>query len=95
MIELRIKEILKNKGMTAKKLAEDIGKAPQYVNSIINGGKGASLNTLQEVAEALKVPVSSLFADYDTTHLATGSQSAKCPYCGNPINIKIEQQTKT
>jgi hypothetical protein len=64
MVELRIKDILKEKGLTSKALSEKLGKAPQYINNIINGGKGVSLNTLNDIAEELKVPFSSLFADY-------------------------------
>lgn len=64
MIELRIKDILKEKGLTSKALAERLGKAPQYVNNIINGGKGVSLNTLNDIATELNVPISSLFADF-------------------------------
>ena len=37
-ITLRIKDILHEKGITAKSLAESMGKAPQYLNNIINGG---------------------------------------------------------
>ena len=89
MTELRIKEILKEKGMTAKSLAESMGKAPQYMNSIINGGKGASLNTLQEIATALDVPVASLFADYKVDAV---TPFITCPNCGT--HIKIETKTE-
>lgn len=87
MAELRIKEILKEKGMTAKSLADSIGKAPQYLNNIINGGKGASLNTLQEIADALHVPMASLFADYKSSE----GTVVTCPKCGAKLNITIEK----
>ena len=87
MAELRIKEILKERNMTAKSLAESMGKKPQYINSIINGGKGASINTLEEVAKHLDVPISSLFADYT---INSGSGNYTCPYCGKELHIKIE-----
>lgn len=73
MVELRIKDILKEKGLTSKALAEKLGKAPQYINNVINGGKGVSLNTLNDIAEELKVPFSSLFADYASLEDVTGS----------------------
>lgn len=91
MIELRIKEVLKEKGMTAKSLSEKMNKAPQYINNIINGGKGASLNTLSEIASVLNVPVSSLFADYKSSSTIPSSETAiKCPKCGEKIKIKVE-----
>lgn len=59
---LYIKDILKAKGITSKELATMLGKAPQYISNIINGGKGASISTLEEIAAALKVPMWQLFA---------------------------------
>ena len=86
MVELRIKEILKERDMTVKSLADSMGKTPQYVGNVINGGKGASLNKLQEIADALEVPVSSLFADYKRT-----SQTIICPKCGTKMTFTIEE----
>ena len=54
MVELRIKEILKERKMTSKSLAEGMGKAPQYVSNVINGGKGVSINSLEEIAKYLE-----------------------------------------
>ena len=88
MVELRIKEILKKRNMTAKSLAESMGKTPQYINSIINGGKGASLKTLEEVAKHLDVPISSLFADYNSDK--SNASPNRCPYCGKELKIRIE-----
>ena len=39
-----------------------MGKAPQYVSNIINGGKGASISTLVDVAKVLDVEFRDLFA---------------------------------
>lgn len=74
MIELRIKDILKEKGLTSKALAERLGKAPQYVNNVINGGKGVSLNTLNDIANELEVPVASLFTDYSSASKVAGDR---------------------
>lgn len=85
MIELRIKDILKEKGITNKSLAERLGKAPQYINNIINGGKGVSLNTLNDIATELKMPVSSLFADYPPAEVAVGCDFVAFIKDGNNI----------
>ena len=88
MVELRIKEILSNKGMTAKYLAQLMGKSPQYVSNIING-KGTSLNTLQEVADKLQVPVSALFADYVQPD---NEATLICPRCGQDLSIEVKKK---
>lgn len=64
-IKLRIKDILKDKNISSKELATLLNKAPQYVSNIINGGKGASLSTLSEIAEALGVGMGELFEPKD------------------------------
>ena len=87
MAELRIKEILSEKGMTQEELAQIIGVKTPYVNSICNGGKGASINKLSDIAKALNVPLASLFADY-LPSVAPVKQ--KCPHCGKLINIILE-----
>lgn len=71
-IKLRIKDILKEKGISSKELAISLGKAPQYVSNIINGGKGASLSTLNEISEALGVGMGELFAPVVATPSTTG-----------------------
>ena len=88
MAELRIKEILKERNMTGKSLAESMGKAPQYISNVINGGKGVSINSLEEIARHLDVPISSLFADYNVGNGASGS--LVCPHCGKALKIIIE-----
>ena len=85
MAELRIKEILKERNMTSKSLAESMGKAPQYISNVINGGKGVSINSLEEIAKHLNVPISSLFADSKSS-----SGSLVCPHCGKEIRVKLE-----
>ena len=57
-----IAKLRREKGMTQVELAEKMGKAPQYVSNIINGGKGASISTLIEVAKVLDVEFRDLFA---------------------------------
>ena len=49
--KLRIKEILKEKGISQIELAEKMGKSKQYISNILTGGKGMSIATLVEIAE--------------------------------------------
>ena len=85
MAELRIKEILKERSMTSKSLAESMGKAPQYISNIINGGKGVSINSLEEIAKHLEVPISSLFTDSKSNN-----GILVCPHCGHELKIEIK-----
>lgn len=60
--KLRIKEILKEKGISQIELAEKMGKSKQYISSILTGGKGMSIATLVEIAKILDVEFRDLFA---------------------------------
>lgn len=57
----RIKEILSEKGMTAKELATMVGVSSVSLYNIINGKQEASANTLNTIAEKLSVPFWQLF----------------------------------
>ena len=92
-IKLRIKDILKEKGISSKELAESLGKAPQYISNIINGGKGASLSTLSEIAYILNVNMSELFAPTKeettkTDFFALYKQGDKCQYTSSIIEAE-------
>ena len=60
-LKLRIKDVMTEKGITSRQLAERMGKTPQYIGNIINGGKAMSLNSLIKVADALDVKFGDLF----------------------------------
>ena len=77
-MSLRIKEILKEKGMTQKELAKKMGVAEMSVSKSINGNPG--LSTLEKIAEALGVDVSELFAP--------SRNVIRCPHCGAVLELK-------
>lgn len=79
MQHLRIKSILRAQDKPVRQLAEDMGVSPQYLSSVINERHTPNLNTLIGIAEALNVPVSSLFADNEP--------STYCPHCGARLTI--------
>lgn len=60
-MENRIKEILSEKGLTAKELSLKIGISSVSLYNIINGKQEASANTLNAIATALNVPFWQLF----------------------------------
>ncbi len=60
-MDLRVKEILKAKGITQKKLAEKLDISVVALSRIINGNP--TLETLKKIADALGVEVKELFAN--------------------------------
>lgn len=78
----RIKEILNEKGISQQQLADMMKVSPQYVSGIVREVDTPSVNTLVDIANLLKVPVSSLFEDYKGGVI-------NCPHCGKEISIKI------
>lgn len=57
---MRIKEILKEKGMSVSELAEKMGISRVSLSTKINGNP--TLDTLKKIASVLGVPVSELFS---------------------------------
>ncbi len=59
-IKLRIREILAQKGLTNKALADKMGVTPQHIANILSG-RSLSLNTLSKIADVLSVEFGDLF----------------------------------
>ena len=87
----RIKEILEEKGISAKSLAERMGVTPQYISGIIREKGSASISVLSNIAKELDVPLASLFDDYKSVP-ASNSINVICPHCGKKVNVEL---TKT
>lgn len=84
----RIKEILSQKGITAKDLAEKMGATPQYISGIIREKDSASVRTLSNIAQILEVPLASLFDDYREKETFVHTV---CPHCGKEVSVKLEK----
>jgi len=82
-MELRIKEIIKEKGTTIQSIADAIGVNRVTLSNSINGNP--TLETLNKIADALGVSVTELF---EQPKLNTAQFT--CPHCGKSINIKVE-----
>lgn len=85
----RIKEILEEKGISAKSLAERMGVTPQYISGIIREKGSASVGVLSNIAKELGVPLSSLFDDYKKTP-SNSSINLTCPHCGQKIELEAK-----
>lgn len=80
---LRVKELLKERGTTAKELAAKIGISEGALSLSLSGNP--TLERLKAIATALDVPITDLFEREDSE-----TPQGKCPHCGKPINIKLE-----
>lgn len=82
-MDLRIKEILKEKKITAISLADTVGMAQPSMSNIVNGKVMPSVETLERIAVALGVPFTDLF-EQPKQNVIT------CPHCNG--RIKVEKQ---
>lgn len=82
-MDLRIKEVIKEKGMTITELADKMGINRVNLSNMVNGNP--TVETLNKIALALNVPVTELFEQPKKESL-----SLTCPHCGKDINLKVE-----
>lgn len=77
---MRVKELLRSKGMTAKELAGKLGISEGALSQSIKEGANPNLQTLMKIASALEVSVSELFD-------APKEGVIRCPKCGTEIKL--------
>ena len=78
----RIKEICSKKGITQKKLAENLGITDIGLNKSLRG-KYPQLQTLERIAVALNVPITELFEQ-------PAADIIICPKCGTKFKMDKE-----
>lgn len=76
----RIKELLKERGMTMSDLASIIGTTQTSISRMLGESGNPTYDTLMKIADALGVSLTELFSD---------NKSFPCPYCGKPIDISL------
>ena len=82
-MNLRVKEICKEKGITIQELADNMEMKRESLSRAINGNP--TLETLEKIATALGVNITVLF-----DQPKNNTTGITCPHCGKNINIKIE-----
>ena len=87
MIDLRIKDIAKEKKITLNDLARSVGITQPSISRMVNGKIMPSWDTLDKIAATLNVEVYELFSN--APRKADGSEKHTCPHCHEPINIDI------
>jgi len=88
---MRIREIIKEQGMTSKELAERLGMSVSALNQHINGNP--SIRVVEKIASALEVPLWQLFVSPSETAAQAGS-TLICPKCGARLNVKLAEEEK-
>ena len=81
-MDLRIKEVIKERGMTITELADKMGINRVNLSNMVNGNP--TVETLNKIADAIGCPVTELLEQPNKD-----SSSLTCPHCGKEINIKI------
>jgi len=78
---MRIKEVIKERGLTIGAVALRMGVVPQALSRVINGNP--TVEMVERVAAAIGVSVSELFE-----RPATGSVA--CPSCGARLEVELK-----
>lgn len=69
---IRLKEILKIHGISNKELAEKIDITKEAMSNIVTGKASPSANRLEQIANALNVPIWELFTDESNYNEVSG-----------------------
>ena len=77
-MQLRVKEILRERGLSQKDLAGKMGVAEISLSRSINGNP--SMDTLIKIAEALEVEMGELFSPQSKDEII-------CPKCGTKFKM--------
>lgn len=83
MSKLRVKEILKEKGITGREFALKIGMTEVGFYKLLSDTGNPPLKRLYEISEALEVPITELFDD-------SAPSAYTCPHCGGELNVEIK-----
>lgn len=86
----RIKEILIEKGLRSKDLADRLGKSKQYISNVINETGNVSITMLSDIAKALNVEIWELFASKKEIIGDDGddNNTITCPVCQSKFELK-------
>lgn len=81
--ELQVKQIVREKGMTLKAVAKQMGIKPENLTRQLKANP--SVGYLERIADILGCEVSDFFPK-------RGTATIKCPYCGKTISINVKEE---
>ena len=86
---MRIKDIIKEKGITQQILADRMGVSLSAVRQMV-GAQSLTTSTVERIATALDVPMWQIFASPgEVAKEITGGD--RCPHCGGALRIRIDK----
>lgn len=88
----RIKDLLKEKGITINELADKIDISRVTLSSQINGT--ANIASYEKIAKALEVPMWQLFASKKDIIGETEGNFVQCPKCSHKFEIEVKVKAK-
>lgn len=90
-MQVRIKDIMVEKGVSSVSLASMIGVSKVTVSNLINNKTMPSVETLEKIATALDVPMWQLFASKEEVQgEPADSNTITCPKCGTRFKMEEE-----
>lgn len=87
---MRIKEVLKEKGISVQELADMLGISRQALSRQIAGK--CLVETLEKIATALNVPVWQLFVSAEEAAAQKPADGFTCPECGCSLHIEVKRK---
>lgn len=88
----RIKDILKEKGITQQELADKLGITRSGIVKTLAGNP--SQETLEKIANILDVPMWQIFASSEEVNNLANDLKIICPHCNKSISLKIGVKDK-
>jgi hypothetical protein len=88
----RIKEILKEQGVTINELADKLGISRVTLSTQINGT--ANIVSYEKIATALNVPMWQLFASPEEIQPKSDGASITCPNCGKEFEVELKAKER-
>ena len=82
-MELKVKEVIKAKGLTMQQVADMLGITRDTLTRNINGNP--TIETLEKIAKALGTSVSDLL---DEERLEDDKNTLTCPKCGTKFKME-------
>ena len=86
-MNLRIKEVIKGKGMTITELADKMGINRVNLSNMVNGNP--TVETLNKIADAIGCPVTELFEKPQSD-----GSSITCPNCGKEFEVELKAKER-
>jgi len=88
-MQVRIKDIMIEKGVTSVSLADMIGVSKVTVSNLINNKTMPSVETLDKIATALDVPMWQLFASKEEVQGESADPNTiTCPKCHTKFKME-------